>query len=42
MMDVKEDKLLWFITFFDKKTAGSGIKAMPQNQRPLDLAEELH
>ena len=28
--------------FFDKKTAGSGIKAMPQNQRPLDLAEELH
>ena len=33
--------------FFDKKTAGSGIKSMPQNERPLDLAmhqlaEELH
>ena len=28
--------------FFDKKTAGSRIKAMPQNQCPLDLAEELH
>ena len=33
--------------FFDKKTAGSGIKSMPQNERPLDLAmqqlaEERH
>ena len=25
--------------FFDKKTAGSGIKPMPQNEQ---LAEELH
>ena len=25
--------------FFDKKTAGSGIKSMPQNEQ---LAEELH
>ena len=24
--------------FFDKKTAGSGAKSMPQNERPLDLA----
>ena len=33
--------------FLDKKTAGSGIKSMPQNEHPLDLAmqklaEELH
>ena len=39
MMDVKEDWLLWFIIFFDKKTAGSGIKSMPQTEQ---LAEELH
>ena len=25
--------------FFDKKTAGSGIKSMPQNEK---LTEELH
>ena len=25
--------------FFDKKTAGSGIKSMPQNEK---LSEELH
>ena len=25
--------------FFDKKTAGSGVKSMPQNEQ---LAEELH
>ena len=25
--------------FFDKKTPGSGVKSMPQNQQ---LAEELH
>ena len=24
--------------FFNKKTEGSGIKSMPQNKRPLDLA----
>ena len=33
--------------YFDKKTAGSDIKSMTQNERPLDLAtqqlaEELH
>ena len=38
-MDIKEDWLLWFIIFFDKKTADSGIKSMPQNKQ---LAEELH
>ena len=24
--------------FFDEKTAGSGLKSMPQNERPLDLS----
>ena len=33
MTDIKEDWLLWFINFFDKKTAGSGIKSMPQNEQ---------
>ena len=37
MMDIKEDRLLWLINFFDKKAAGSGIKSMPQNEQ---LAEE--
>ena len=36
MMDIKEDWLLWLIIFFDKKTAGNGIKSMPQNEHPLD------
>ena len=38
-MDIKENWSLWFINFFDKKTAGSGIKSMPQNEQ---LAQELH
>ena len=24
--------------YFEKKAAGSGVKSMPQNERPLDLA----
>ena len=32
MMDIKEDWLLWFIIFFDKKTAGIGITSMSQNK----------
>ena len=41
MMDIKED---WGLAsriykVLDKKTAGSGIKSMPQNDH---LAEELH
>ena len=39
MKDIKEDWLLWFMIFFIKKTAGSGIKSMSQNEK---LAEELH
>ena len=39
MVDIKENWSLWFINFFDKKTAGSGIKSMPQNEQ---LAQELH
>ena len=38
-MNIKEDRLLWFINCFDKKAAGSGIKSMPQNEQ---LAEELN
>ena len=38
-MDIKENWSPWFINFFDKKTAGSGIKSMPQNEQ---LAQELH
>ena len=39
MMDIKENWLLWFINVFDKKTAGNGIKSIPQNEQ---LDEELH
>ena len=39
MMDIKEDWLLWFINLFDKKTAGIGIKSMPQNEQ---LVDKLH
>ena len=39
-MDIKEDLLLWFITFVDKKSADSGVNI------PLEfneqLAKELH
>ena len=38
-MHIKEDWLLCFINFFDKKAAGSGITSIPQNKQ---LAEELH
>ena len=42
--DPKYDGYQWGLTSmvykcFDKKTAGSGVKSMPQNQQ---LAEELH
>ena len=37
-MDIKEALLLWFINFFDKKSAGSGIANEPNYQ----LANELH
>ena len=39
-MDIKDDQLLWFIIFFDKKSTGSGVNI------PLEfneqLAKELH
>ena len=35
---MKEDWLQWFTNFFDKKSAGSGAKSMPNQQ----LANELH
>ena len=38
MMDTKEDWLQWFFKFFDKKSKGSGIKSMLNQQ----LANELH
>ena len=37
-MDIKEDLLLWFINFFDKKFTSSGIANEPNYQ----LANELH
>ena len=54
MMDIKEDLLIWFIIFFDKKSKESGVNTntnanhkIKQNQSLLDLAahqlaEELH
>ena len=45
MMDIKEDLLLWFINFFDKKSAGIGIVNNNNNddaKQNLELAEELH
>ena len=53
-MDIKEDLLIWFIIFFDKKSKESGVNTntnanhkIKQNQSLLDLAahqlaEELH
>ena len=31
-MAMKEDWLQWFTIFFDKKSAGSGAKSMPNQQ----------
>ena len=43
-MGIKEDLLLWFTIFFDKKSAGSGIDDNNNNEikQNLQLAEELH
>ena len=35
---MKQDWLQWFTIFFDKNSAGSGAKSMPNQQ----LANELH
>ena len=37
-MDIKEDLLLWFNEFFDKKSTGYGIANEPNYQ----LANEIH
>ena len=37
-MVIKEDQLQWFISFFDKKSKGSGIV----NESNYQLANELH
>ena len=39
MIDIKEDCEVMGYNFFDKKTTGSSIKSMPQNEQ---LAEEIH
>ena len=39
MMNIKQDQLLWFINFFDKKSEGSRIV---NNKENIQLAEELH
>ena len=41
-MSIKGGLLLWFTKFFDKKSAGSGVNMHANNERTLDLAEELH
>ena len=35
-MDIKEDLILWFINFFDKKSAGSGIGNDNDNNNNID------
>ena len=42
-MGIKEDLLLWFTIFFDKKSTGSGIdNNNNETKQNLQLAEELH
>ena len=41
MMDIKEDLLLWFANFFDKKSKGSSV-ANNEIKQNLKLAKELH
>ena len=37
-MDIKEDQLPWYISFFDEKSSGSGFV----NKENVQLADELH
>ena len=39
-MDIKEDLLLWFIIFFDKKSTGGGVNIPLEFNK--QLAKELH
>ena len=41
MTGIKEDLLLWFTNFFDKKSKGSGV-ANNRIKQNLQLAKELH
>ena len=40
LMDIKEDLLLWFTIFFDKKSTGGGVNKLVEFN--AQLAEELH
>ena len=40
-MGIKEDLLLWFTIFFDKKSKGSGV-ANNEIKQNLQLAKKLH
>ena len=41
MMNIKEGLLLWFINFLIK-SEGSDVNMHANNERNLELAEELH
>ena len=38
-MDIKEDQLLWYTAFFDKRSQGRGLV---NNKENIPLANELH
>ena len=40
MMDIKESLLLWFTSFFDKKSKGGGVNILLESNE--ELANELH
>ena len=44
MMDIKEDLLLWFMNFFDKKSTEYGVATLANNEikRNIQLADELY
>ena len=41
MMDIKEDQLEWFTSYLIKKSAGSGIKSMSNQQLTDELQNQL-
>ena len=47
MIDIKEDQLPWYISFFDKTSQGSGRPSpsalqIANNKENMQLADELH
>ena len=47
MMDIKEDQRQWYISFFDKKSQGSGrpsssASIAANNKENIQLANEIH